>query len=206
MATDAQISANRNNAQASTGPATADGKSRISRNAVSFGLYSSGDFVRPEERDQYSEFCAGFQTDLAPDGAIEQTLAAEIIHAAWRLRRCSVIEAGMMPVGDEALDPILEKTPDETLDKMQQSVDRARAGAHRVFHRCTAELRRVQTERRRRCETPPTPPEPRESSFTKQSQSGIRIVSRSAPCTCGSGMKFKRCCGRDAPPQLFSAA
>jgi hypothetical protein len=103
MATDAQIGANRMNAQASTGAVMADGKSRVSRNALTFGPYSSGDFVRPEEeRDQYSEFCTGFQTDLAPEGAIEQTLTAEIIHAAWRLRRCSVIEGGMKPIGRSA--------------------------------------------------------------------------------------------------------
>lgn len=190
MATDAQITANRMNAQASTGAVTADGKSRVSRNALTFGLYSSGDFVRPGEADQYSEFCSGFQTDLAPEGAIEQTLAAEIIHAAWRLRRCSVIEAGMKPIGEEELDPLLDKT--------QLAVDRARAQAHRIFHRATSELRRVQTERRSRLS-----PEP---SFTNQSQSGLRVVARSAPCSCGSGIKFKRCCGKDAPPVLSSAA
>jgi hypothetical protein len=27
-------------------------------------------------------------------------------------------------------------------------------------------------------------------------------ISRSAPCPCGSGQKYKRCCGRDAPPIL----
>ena len=95
MATEAQIEANRTNAQSSTGPTSAAGLSRVSRNAVASGLYSSGDFVRPEEHDIYAEFCAGFQTDLAPHGAIEHTLSAEIIHAAWRLRRCSVIEAAM---------------------------------------------------------------------------------------------------------------
>lgn len=27
-------------------------------------------------------------------------------------------------------------------------------------------------------------------------------ISRSAPCPCGSGQKYKRCCGRNAPPVL----
>lgn len=27
-------------------------------------------------------------------------------------------------------------------------------------------------------------------------------ISRSAPCPCGSGLKYKRCCGRNAPPVL----
>jgi hypothetical protein len=193
MATEAQITANRANAQASAGPVTAAGKSRVSRNAVSFGLYSSGDFVRPQEQDLYSEFRAGFQADLVPEGAVEQTLSAEIIHAAWRLRRCSVVEAGMMPVGDEGQDPILDKT--------QQAVDRARSAAHRIFHRAMSELRRVQAQRRLR--------KTEEPEITKQSQSAVvhaPPVGRNSACVCGSGVKFKRCCGKGAPAILNLAA
>jgi len=29
---------------------------------------------------------------------------------------------------------------------------------------------------------------------------------RNAPCPCGSGAKYKRCCGKDAPPVLNRAA
>src|SRR5580658_5183262 len=145
MSTDAQIAANRINAQASSGPRTAAGRSRVSRNAISSGLYSSRDFVRPEEHDLYAEFCAGFEINLAPEGAVEQTLAAEIIHAAWRLRRCSVVEAAMTCVEDGESDPMLDHP-------QQQPVDRARAQAHRLFHRTTAELRRIQTERQFRNE------------------------------------------------------
>ena len=95
MATEAQIAANRRNAESSTGPRTKEGKSRASRNAVTFGIYSAADFVRPEDHRLYHFFCENFQKELRPEGAFEQTLAAEIIHAAWRLRRCSVIESGM---------------------------------------------------------------------------------------------------------------
>jgi len=221
MATDAQIAANRRNAQASTGPVTAAGRSRSSRNAISSGLYSSGDFVRPDEQDIYAEFRAGFQNDLAPEGAIEQTLAAEIVHSAWRLRRCSVIEAGMEPDGE--LDPML--------NPVQQAVDRARAQAQRNFHRAASELRRLQTERRFRAEflpadfdtTPlglasfkemaptlirlprraPVPAAAQKPDITKGSQSS---TGRNSPCTCGSGVKFKRCCGKGAPAVLNNAA
>lgn len=31
-------------------------------------------------------------------------------------------------------------------------------------------------------------------------------IPRKAPCPCGSGEKFKRCCGKDAPPVLHSTA
>ena len=82
MVTETQAVANRRNAQSSTGPRTEAGKSRASRNAVTLGIYSAGDFVRPEDADVYHLFCEGFQKSLRPKGALEQTLAAEIIHAA----------------------------------------------------------------------------------------------------------------------------
>jgi hypothetical protein len=193
MATEAQITANRTNAQSSTGPTSIVGRSRVAQNALTNGLYSSGDFVRPDEQDLYAAFSAGFQTDLAPQGAIEHTLSSEIIHAAWRLRRCSVIEAAMVPTGDDLQDPLLEKT--------QQSIDRARANAHRIFHRSMSELRRVQSERQ--------PVQKRKSPFTKQTQFSpgpAAMTGRNAPCTCGSGVKFKRCCGQGAPAILNRAA
>jgi hypothetical protein len=127
MATEPQLIANRTNALASTGPVTAEGKSRVSRNAVTSGLFSATDFVLPDELDIYTEFCAAYEADLLPVGALEQTLAAEILHAAWRLRRCSTLET----TGEHA----------------QDSIDRARAGAHRIFTRSINELRKLQTER-----------------------------------------------------------
>ncbi|HEX4135113.1 MAG TPA: SEC-C domain-containing protein [Bryobacteraceae bacterium] len=263
MATDAQIAANRANAQASTGPATPAGKSNSSRNALSSGLYSKGDFVRSDEQPQYAEFCAAFLEDLAPHGAIEHTLASEIIHAAWRLRRCSAIEATLTPKDD--CDPIEDQAYE---GQAQVAVDRARAQATRTLHRSIAELRRIQTERQCRAEFLPgdfdfsvaglasfrdlipssaadvqrqllqhklgggkgelalrrmmvesdqpilaalaknavAEEKGRAADFTKRSQSAARPVSRNAPCTCGSGVKFKRCCGKGAPPVVMPRA
>jgi hypothetical protein len=182
MATQSQLIANRSNALASTGPVTAEGKSRVSRNAITSGLFSAADFVLPAEREIYVEFCAAYEADLSPTGAIEHTLAAEIIHAAWRLRRCSTIEAALA----------------ESDPRTQLSVDRARSSAFRIYTRSLTELRKIQAERKR------TTP-----AITKQTQSApapaatpIALTPRGAPCTCGSGIKFKRCCGKDAPPVL----
>jgi hypothetical protein len=235
MATPAQILANRANAQSSTGPVTAEGKSRCSRNAVATGLFSKGDFVLDDEREDYAQFCAAYEADLTPEGAIEHTLAAEIIHAAWRLRRCSRIEAEIDPYDDE-----------EELAETERSLDRARANAHRIFNRSMAELRRIQTERHLRAKLPAqtdlgvanckeidgfrkltprfdeeflkewiavdsrlTLRQTPESDFAKQTQSGPEpapLTPRGAPCPCNSGQKYKRCCGKEAPPVLTRAA
>ncbi len=244
MATEAQIAANHRNAQSSTVPRTEAGKSRAARNAVTFGIYSAGDFVRPEDSDLYDLFCESFQKSLRPKGALEQTLAAEVVHAAWRLRRCSALESELE--NDPLLDPA--DAP------VQRTVDRARGEAQRQMLRATAELRRLQTDRQLRVEclppdfdetklggladiktmqstlaikqkldgadtmaqiiratTPPrlTPQPTAETAGTKRTQSTPpepAPIPRGAPCPCGSGQKYKRCCGQSAPAVLQTAA
>ena len=255
MATEAQIAANRRNAESSTGPRTKEGKSRSSRNAVTFGIYSAADFVLPEDNGIYHHFCENFRKELNPEGPFEQTLAAEIVHAAWRLRRCSAIELNMVdPAGEFQLDPMVNPGNAPT----QEAVNRARAQSHRNLHRATAELRRLQTERQLRVEclpkdfdtnhlgglasikdlepilaldlrrqllkhklegtdtleaivrltNPPVAPVTNsETPPTKRTQSDPpepTQIARSQPCPCGSGAKYKRCCGRNAPGILQS--
>ncbi len=223
MSTEAQIAANRRNAEASTGPRTAEGKARVSRNATTFGLYSVGDVVRPEEESLYQAFCEDFQQQLAPQGAMETTLAAEIVHAAWRLRRCAAAESTLE--AQSGLDPML----DPATSVAWNSIDRARTQALRHFQRATAELRRLQTERQARngkdhkkdqkrdlepsviADTGPQllPNNLLPNNPTKQTQSEApqtAAIPRGAPCPCGSGAKYKRCCGTNAPAVLSPAA
>ena len=150
MATEAQTAANRNNAIASTGPRTSEGKSKSSRNAVSHGLFSTHDMLNPDEANQFNELAAGMRSglenDLAPEGALEQTFAAEIIRAAFRLRRCASVE-------DSLFETDLDPMADPATVPAQIAVDRARAETHRILKRSMDELRRLQNERRFRLET-----------------------------------------------------
>jgi hypothetical protein len=164
MATEAQVHANRQNAQHSTGPVTAEGKSTSSRNALTLGLYTRQDYVKPEERDIYKEFCETMYSELAPVTLLEQSLAAEITGASWRLRRCSAAEAELSSQREMARpyphettgaenspssadyatqDPLL----DDSTDKTRRSIERARASAHSLLHRSINQLRRLQTDR-----------------------------------------------------------
>ncbi len=218
MSTEAQIAANHRNAEASTGPRTTEGKARVSRNATTFGLYSAGDVVRPEEESLYQAFCEDFRQQLAPRGAMETTLAGEIVHAAWRLRRCAEAESTFAAHFDaqSGLDPMLNPATAAAWN----SIDRARTQSLRHFQRATAELRRLQTERQARNDeglkkdlTPTFIRDERRqllpNDLTKQTQSEAPQASsipRGAPCPCGSGAKYKRCCGTNAPAVLSAAA
>jgi hypothetical protein len=143
MSTIAQITANQTNAQASTGPRTQEGKANSSRNATKLGLFS-GDYVRPDEQSLYDELNDSILRELAPAGILELNLASEIRRAMWRLRRCGEVEAALVSKF-EHVDPM--EASDKLMEHTQKSVDRARSQAHRLLHKCTAELRRLQTER-----------------------------------------------------------
>ena len=235
MATPAQIVASRANSLQSTGAVTEEGKQASSRNAITFGLFTQNEYVRPGEEDEYARFCLAFRRDLNPDGAAEETLATLMVSASWRIRRCALVEAGLAPASD--LDPM----QDDSCSSLQNSVDRARSRAFNLFHRTMADLRRLQTDKRIRLELSDEPdgnlPDltdyravtralcdnatqilrakkiggldstkalleytttPPPASFCNEPPA----VSRNAPCPCGSGEKYKRCCGKSAPPVL----
>ncbi|HKD06263.1 MAG TPA: hypothetical protein VKB79_10225 [Bryobacteraceae bacterium] len=134
-----------------TGPRTEAGKSISSKNALKSGLYTTQNFVLPDEVPEYEQSRQDLMEDLEPEGILEQTYADEILGAHWRLRRCRILEAALaaQAVEDESLD-------DAAIEKRQKSIDRARAQAHTVLRRSMAELRKLQTERhtRNECEIP----------------------------------------------------
>jgi hypothetical protein len=145
-ATPAQIAANIANAQASTGPQTDAGKAACSKNATTHGLFTTRDFVRPGEEPLYEQNRADLICQLAPIGILECNLADELHRAMWRLRRCAEVEAALVQTCTTAAET-KDAMQDEIAVRTQNSVDRARAQAHRLLHKCTAELRRLQTER-----------------------------------------------------------
>jgi hypothetical protein len=208
MSTAAQIAANIANAQSSTGPRTPEGKAAAAKNSVIHGLFS-GDFIRPGEETIYATLSMEILHDLDPVGAREQILAEEIYRAAWRLRRCGEVEHRLVTRlndGENFIQDPME-APSPNCERIQHSVDRARSQAHRIFHKCTTELRKLQAERKAgvelsTVESTETTAETREATRT---QFQPAQTPRNAQCPCGSGQKHKRCCGKEAPPVLQAA-
>jgi hypothetical protein len=149
MATAAQIAANQRNAQSSTGPRTEEGKANSSLNGITLGLFTRRDFIRPNEESDYAKLQADLERELAPVGTLENTLVEEIRRATWRLRRCGQVEAMLLLRLND--NPTYINDPMEAYDRsahqVQNSVDRARSQAHRLLHKSTAELRKLQYER-----------------------------------------------------------
>jgi hypothetical protein len=92
MATQAQIEANRRNAQLSTGPKTDEGKAVASQNALKHGLRAEHAIVADEDAAVFEAFAAQYLDELAPVGIEEETLAERIVHLQWKLRRIPRLE------------------------------------------------------------------------------------------------------------------
>jgi hypothetical protein len=70
MASSAQLTANRENAQHSTGPRTAEGRNRSSQNALRFGLFSTRNCVQPHESEEYEALASALWSDMHPNGPL----------------------------------------------------------------------------------------------------------------------------------------
>jgi hypothetical protein len=187
MATIAQLKANRQNALASTGLRT------------EAGLFSKANFVQPHERAEYDALYNALWNRLNPHDALEGLFATEVIRATWRLRRCATVESSL----DSPNDAMLSR---ETAT-IQTAVDRARTQPHGVLNRAMAELRRLKAERPEAEEALPgddecqkIADEPAAQNSPSQSEPDAPRIARNALCPCGSGQKYKRCCGTSAPP------
>jgi hypothetical protein len=158
MATEPQIHANRENAKASTGPKTEEGKAKSSRNNTKFGLFATNNCVQPEEKEAYENFSTALWTTLAPADPVEEVTAAEFVRNAWRLRRCAMAEEtlGEIVARFQASQNKLRGTEHPAGDPMiypdylpaQTAIDRARTAAQTGMRRAKADLDKMQKARK----------------------------------------------------------
>jgi hypothetical protein len=102
MSTEAQIKANQENAQKSTGPKTAEGKAAVSQNAVKHGLFGSQAVVKGENQADFDLFIDKLLAELAPVGALESMLAERFVNLSWRLKRAERMQ-------NQAIDVMIER-------------------------------------------------------------------------------------------------
>jgi hypothetical protein len=128
MATEAQILANRLNAQKSTGPRTPQGKEIVSQNAVVHGLTSPAvagyakagltavnDIITTESRTEFELFRDQMLDELAPQSPVESILAERVVSLSWRLKRAGRIQ-------NQAIDAMYKDNTLSPFAKLTQSL------------------------------------------------------------------------------------
>ena len=96
MATEAQILANQQNAQASTGPKTADGKAKVAQNAVKTALTGRTVLLPFDDKEAYQTLLNDYLKTFQPVGPIETGLVQSLVDTAWRLERIPGLEYALM--------------------------------------------------------------------------------------------------------------
>jgi len=115
MSTEAQIRANRLNAQKSTGPRTSDGRAAVSQNAVKHGLLTRQDVISSESQADFNLYRDRMLTELAPASPMESVLAERIVSLSWRLKRAGRIQ-------NQTIDALNARNTSSPLTKLTKSL------------------------------------------------------------------------------------
>jgi len=157
---EAQLAANRANAQFSSGPKTEQGKLVSSHNALKTGLTGRTIVLPTDDVDAYQSLVALINKKFAPANDIEQHLTQTIADTEWRLLRIPTLESGFYALGRHELaadcahepDPQLRATMLEahifrTYQKDLRNLALQERRLRNQLKEDTAELRRLQQER-----------------------------------------------------------
>ncbi len=99
MSSEAQIKANRANAQNSSGPKSPEGKAKSSLNAVKTGLTGRTVLLPGDDAAAYDRHVVRFFNEYQPQTDAEHNLVQSVADTEWRLLRIPALEMGIYAVG-----------------------------------------------------------------------------------------------------------
>ena len=169
MATPAQVTANRANAQLSTGPRSVEGKAVSSRNSLKLGLNAQSMIIPGEDIVDLEELTAAHQLKFQPVGPVETELLETVIRSAWMKRRYARIETEYLSARIAALPEGAEyplgavMIQDAANGNTMQKIFRRQQAAQRDWYKAIETLARLQASRRHSemeaaLRVPPIPP------------------------------------------------
>jgi hypothetical protein len=149
MATAAQITANRANAQKSTGPRSVEGKSASRFNALKHGIDAASIVIPGEDPADYDALVAHYLHEYRPQSASESFHVDTMIRADWQKRRLESVEADLYHTvlaespGNSLAAVLLAESP---AAKLLVRVQRQIAAFERTWHRANTEFRRARAQ------------------------------------------------------------
>ena len=156
MATPAQLTANRANAQHSTGPRSAEGKSVSRFNALKHGVDAASMTLPGEDPAAYQALADGYDEIYQTETVMHRFLIDSMIRADWHKQRLQRLEADLIrkllaeTPGASLLDVMMSDTPGgKLLARTQRQIashERAWFRAHRELVRLAKCLAAAQQE------------------------------------------------------------
>jgi hypothetical protein len=149
MTTKKQMEANRRNAKLSTGPTTAAGLARSSKNALKHGLTAADVTVDDAEEKAFEAFRDDIVEDLGAVGTLEEELAQRIALGLWRLRRVPRLEMVSIKCCNQDNEDIMAPQFELMAAGTCENLIRYEIALDRSIQRSLHELERHQARRRR---------------------------------------------------------
>ena len=137
MATDAQIDANRQNAQKSTGPKTPEGREAVRFNALTYGLRTRETIIPTENAKEYSDLWDELDAEWQPQTRTERLYMETMVTSQWLLKRIAESEQQIYTIANV-----------EQRFKMLAYVYKMRAQLERSFRTAVADMKQSQKERK----------------------------------------------------------
>jgi hypothetical protein len=145
MASPAQFAANRANAQKSTGPRSAEGKSASRFNALKHGIDAASIVIPGEDPADYEALAADYERQYGHRSAGEAFHVETMLRADWQKRRLQKVEADLYrkllseTPGATLADALLSESP---AAKLLARTQRQIAAFERTWYRAYTELQR----------------------------------------------------------------
>ena len=146
MATQAQIDANRKNAEKSTGPKTPEGKAKSCMNRRSHGFTSSLGFLKFEDCEEFNALLADLTREFQPATPNEQILVEKMAQSQWTSLRATRIQSELIAKYGVA----------GSQSRLNAMLDYQTA-SDRAFHRAHKELLKAKKLRPKTAPTPEVP-------------------------------------------------
>ncbi len=149
MATTAQIAANQANAQKSTGPRSAEGKSASRFNALKHGIDAASLVIPGEDPADYEALGVHYYREFRPESPSENFHVDTMLRVDWQKRRLLRVEADLhrsllaeSPGASLAAAMLSDSPAAMLLVRVQRQI----AAFERTWYRANTELRRARKQ------------------------------------------------------------
>jgi hypothetical protein len=143
MSSKAKATANKQNAQKSTGPKTAAGKAKSALNSAKHGLQANPTAIlenNPLERSQYDSLKSKLFEQILPDGELELQIFERYVFALYQSNRARQLEL-------DALDRFTNEPSNELWFHQMERIQKLGAMQERRADKALNEIRKLQRDR-----------------------------------------------------------